>query len=397
MRSPHARPVTLGLAATGIFVISSGMSGTALAAASPSATATPSSTGASSAPASSSAPAVSGTPAPYSSAVSHAAASPTTAAGSSAPAAKAANSAAASPSASPSPAAPSTAASATPTPTSTPTATPTPTKPAVAVTASGTSVQAGGSVLFRISAWSSSAENGTIATTLTPSAKSPAFSQPVFTVDSCASNPTKTSCDLTLPAAQPSAPQIEASVSVPKTAPAGETIKFTATVSVPDGSGSPLTATVNGPTVTVAKSASPTPTSSSTKQSTGAGTSPSPGTGASGSSATIAGVSGSTYSLPLGTIPLVGSSVPGTTTTIPAGSASSLFPQISPSTVPNPAPGSQAGKGDPVADSSKIPLSLGSSEFGAQIVGLIILLLGVAIAVTRISVRKVRPTGKSGG
>jgi len=67
----------------------------------------------------------------------------------------------------------------------------------------------------------------------------------VFTVDSCASNPTKTSCDLTLPAAQPSAPQIEASVSVPKTAPAGETIKFTATVSVPDGSGSPLTATVN--------------------------------------------------------------------------------------------------------------------------------------------------------
>ena len=108
-------------------------------------------------------------------------------------------------------------------------------------------------------------------------------------------------------------------------------------------------------------------------------------------------MSGSTYSLPLGTIPVVGAGVPGTTTTIPAGSASSLFPQISPSAVPNPAPGSPAvASGDPVADSSTIPLSFGSSEFGAQIVGLIILLLGVAIAVTRISVRKVRPTGKTG-
>jgi hypothetical protein len=123
-----------------------------------------------------------------------------------------------------------------------------------------------------------------------------------------------------------------------------------------------------------------------------------PAPSATGSSATIAGVSGSTYSLPLGTIPVVGAAVPGTTTTIPAGSASSLFPQISPSAVPSPAPGSPVGKGagDPAADSSTIPLSLGSSEFGAQIVGLIILLLGVAIAVTRISVRKVRPTGKSG-
>ena len=107
-------------------------------------------------------------------------------------------------------------------------------------------------------------------------------------------------------------------------------------------------------------------------------------------------MSGSTYSLPLGTIPVVGSGVPGTTTTVPAGSASSLFPQISPSAVPDPAPNSQAGKRDSVAESSTIPLSFGSSEFGAQIVGLIILLLGVAIAVTRISVRKIRPTGKTG-
>jgi hypothetical protein len=108
-------------------------------------------------------------------------------------------------------------------------------------------------------------------------------------------------------------------------------------------------------------------------------------------------LSGTTYNLgstlPVGALPVV----PGVSGTIPAGSASSLFPQISPSSSPSPAPGSQASPGkDPVATSSVIPLSLTSSEFGAQIIGLIILLLGVAIAVTRLSVRKVRATGKPG-
>ena len=265
------------------------------------------------------------------------------------------------------------------------------------VTVSANSVQPGGTILFRISAWSTSSENGTIATTLTPGAKTPAFSQPVFTVDNCTTNPTSTSCDLPLPAKQPAASQIEAQVSVPKTAPAGETIKFAATVSVPNGSGSPLTATASAPTVTVAKTTpSPSPSGSSTKKSAGGGSSSSSTNG--GSSVTTPGVSGTSYSLgtslPLGPVPLVG--VAGTSTTIPAGSASSLFPQISPSSVPSPAPGSLASPGEqgPVADPSTIPLSLSSSEFGAQLVGLIILLLGVAIAVTRVSLRKARATGK---
>ena len=63
---------------------------------------------------------------------------------------------------------------------------------------------------------------------------------------------------------------------------------------------------------------------------------------------------------------------------------------------PAPAPGTTVAvpdqaQAEPVADTSRIPLSLGSSEFGAQIIGLIVLLLGVAIAVTRLSVRKTRP------
>jgi hypothetical protein len=82
--------------------------------------------------------------------------------------------------------------------------------------------------------------------------------------------------------------------------------------------------------------------------------------------------------------------VAGVSTTIPGGDASNLFPQISPSSTPSPEAGTPAGaKGaQPVADSSRIPLALGSSEFGAQIVGLIVLLLGVAIAVTRLSIRR---------
>jgi hypothetical protein len=90
--------------------------------------------------------------------------------------------------------------------------------------------------------------------------------------------------------------------------------------------------------------------------------------------------------------------VPGISATIPGGNASNLFPQINPA--PSPAPGTQAnptkGRAQPVADSSTIPLSLGSSEFGAQIFGLLMLLLGVVIAVTRISLRKTRAVGKGG-
>jgi hypothetical protein len=109
----------------------------------------------------------------------------------------------------------------------------------------------------------------------------------------------------------------------------------------------------------------------------------------------IPGLSGTTdnvgAAIPLGALPAVA----GVSTTIPAGNASTLFPQISPSASPSPAPGTTAAtpaKAEPVADSSRIPLSLSSSEFGAQIVGLIVLLLGVAIAVTRLSLRKTRPS-----
>ncbi len=265
------------------------------------------------------------------------------------------------------------------------------------MTASATSVQPGATVLFRISAYTnlSAAATGKITSTLTPSAKTPAFSAPAYTVG-CTSA-VGTTCSLSVPAAKPSGPQVETQVTVPKTATAGEKVKFSATITVKNGSGT-LTA-ANAATITVAKAtASPSakPSSSSTQgAAAGSPAASTPG----GSAANIPGLSGTTgnvgAAIPLGALPAVA----GVSTTIPAGNASSLFPQISPSASPSPAPGTAAAaaasptKAQPVADSSRIPLSLSSSEFGAQIVGLIVLLLGVAIAVTRLSVRKTRPNG----
>jgi hypothetical protein len=264
------------------------------------------------------------------------------------------------------------------------------------VTASATSVQPGGTILFRISAYTnlSAGATGKITSTLTASAKTPAFSAPAYTVG-CTSA-VGTTCNLSVPAAKPSAPQVETQVTVPKTATAGETVKYSATVTVTDGSAT-LTATASAPTITVAKAAaspSATPSSSTTKAA--AAGSPSAST-PGGSTVDIPGLSGTTdnvgAAIPLGALPAVA----GVSTTIPAGNASTLFPQISPSASPSPspAPGTAAAtpaKAEPVADSSRIPLSLSSSEFGAQIVGLIVLLLGVAIAVTRLSLRKTRPS-----
>ena len=265
------------------------------------------------------------------------------------------------------------------------------------MTASATSVQPGATILFRISAYTNlSAEaTGKITSTLTPSAKTPAFSAPAYTVG-CTSA-VGTTCNLSVPAAKPAAPQVETQVTVPKTATAGETLKYTATVTVTSG-GDTVNATATAATITVAKAAaSPSAKpSSSTTQGAAAGdpAASTPG----GSTVDIPGLSGTTdnvgAAIPLGALPAVA----GVSTTIPAGNASSLFPQISPSASPSPSPvpGTAVpspAKAQPVADSSRIPLSLSSSEFGAQIVGLIVLLLGVAIAVTRLSLRKTRPNG----
>jgi hypothetical protein len=267
------------------------------------------------------------------------------------------------------------------------------------VTASATSAQPGATILFRISAYTNltASATGKITSTVTPSKTTPAFAAPAFTVDSCTST-SGTICNLAVPTAKPAAPQVETQVTVPKTATAGETVKYSATVTVTDGTAT-LTATATAPTITIKAAASASP-SASKSPSKKASNSAAPAAGSAagdpsaGANVDIPGLSGSTEnvgSVSLGALPAVA----GVSTTIPAGNASNLFPQISPSSSPTPAPGTQAAAPsrttEPVADSSRIPLSLGSSEFGAQIIGLIVLLLGVAIAVTRLSIRKTRP------
>jgi hypothetical protein len=387
MRSAHSRPVTVGLA-TGLFVLASGVTGTAMAATTPSPTATKAT----------STPSASASSSP-SAAVSKASASPSSKASAS-PSASASSTPStikATTSATPTPSASATGtSSATPTPTPSTSATPKPVAD-IAVTSSATSVEPGATILFRISAYTNlkASATGKITSTLTPSKTTPAFAAPVFTVDTCSST-SGTTCNLSVPIAKPAQPQVETQLTVPKTATGGETVKYSATVTVADGS-TTLTATATAPTITVkaASSASASPSKKTTSAAAGSG-SPSTPTSA-GATVDLPGLSGTTENvgaaIPLGALPAV-AGVAGVSTTIPAGNASNLFPQISPSSTPSPSPGTAVADpapAKPVADSSRIPLSLGSSEFGAQIIGLIVLLLGVAIAVTRLSLRKSRP------
>jgi hypothetical protein len=102
---------------------------------------------------------------------------------------------------------------------------------------------------------------------------------------------------------------------------------------------------------------------------------------------------------------VAGSGTP-VTTNVPAGSAVGLFPEITPSAAPptsatgngsgaNPRANSGANSGqNAMATSSVIPISLTGSEFEAQIIALIILLLGITVVMTGISVRKVRAAAR---
>jgi hypothetical protein len=108
--------------------------------------------------------------------------------------------------------------------------------------------------------------------------------------------------------------------------------------------------------------------------------------------------------LPIGALPVVGAGGQAVTKNVPAGNAASLFPEITPSAAPpTSAAGSGTGTGtgpgagsaqDAVAASTVLPISLTGSQFEAQIIGLMILLLGITVVLTGISVRKVRAAAR---
>jgi hypothetical protein len=101
--------------------------------------------------------------------------------------------------------------------------------------------------------------------------------------------------------------------------------------------------------------------------------------------------------LPIGALPVIGSGASGGTVNVPAGSAANLFPQISPSSAPSQAPkagpGAQSAQAAVAADATS-PISLSGAQFGSQLIGLIILLFGVAVVATGVSVRKVQAAAK---
>jgi hypothetical protein len=90
---------------------------------------------------------------------------------------------------------------------------------------------------------------------------------------------------------------------------------------------------------------------------------------------------------------VIGAGGSGGTVNVPAGSAANLFPQITPSPAPSHAattgPGAQPGQ-EAVAAAATTPISLSGAQLGSQIIGLIVLLLGVAVVATGVSVRKAR-------
>lgn len=108
--------------------------------------------------------------------------------------------------------------------------------------------------------------------------------------------------------------------------------------------------------------------------------------------------------LPIGALPVVGAGGPAVTKNVPAGNAASLFPEIKPSSpAPSraPGPGRAQGRGagsgqDAIATSAVSPISLTGSQFEAQIIALIILLLGLTVVMTGISVRKVQAAVRPG-
>jgi hypothetical protein len=97
------------------------------------------------------------------------------------------------------------------------------------------------------------------------------------------------------------------------------------------------------------------------------------------------GLGGDTSSIGVGPIPDLnnaGSSL------IDPGNAAGLFPQISPSDTPSPAPGAGSRAADAKAAPTVSLLPLGMPVVTAQIVGLIALAVALLLAMTRISLRR---------
>jgi hypothetical protein len=204
-----------------------------------------------------------------------------------------------------------------------------------------------------------STENGPVTGVVVDLAAAPSTQKALFTVG-CAKGDGAASCSVGALSAGAST-ELQAKIAVATTATSVTAVKLTATGHATNLIKLPSTSE----TVTVTTASAP----SSAAGTTGAGP-------------TVGAIS----TLPLGQLPTLagaGSSL------IPGVTAGGLFPTVNPSSAPDPTSGAQAkaaASSTPVANTSTLPI--GTPQASAQIVGLAVLALGVALAVTRLSVRK---------
>jgi len=234
----------------------------------------------------------------------------------------------------------------------------------VTVQRSQASVEHGQNAAYtvQVSAEDGPASSVSVALTALPSSQKPTFTS------GCAEGDGTAACTV---GSVPDTSPVSLHAQIP-VGPDATSVRLTATASIV----TPATWTPPSAAVTVAVTAA-----ASSAASSAAGSSPTaaPGT-----------------TLPLGPIPdlnNVSSSLIG------AGNAAGLFPRISPSATPSPAPGIRAPDGkqntaQPVAVSST--LGFGQPGLSGQVAGLIALAVAILLTVTRLSLRRRFRSGKRG-
>ncbi len=242
------------------------------------------------------------------------------------------------------------------------------------------------------------ADDVTVQISVTPSG----FPAPAFTV--CGPGDGSSTCQLGRLQANHTT-ELQAQVSVPKSATSGETVTLTATATgAAKGASSAGSVSRNAGVQVVA----PPPTSPSPKKNHSSsghghhhGHSSSGHSGGSGSGdgvGTNEQPSGSELGTGLGgSSPLSG--LPPLTGIDSSGSSANpgnLFPTISPSTGPSGLAGSPTATPHVPYHATSVAdiLPLNTRQVGSQLAGLIVLAIGIAIAVVRVSLRKPRAQGK---
>jgi hypothetical protein len=245
----------------------------------------------------------------------------------------------------------------------------------ISVTQPASSIQRGQAGTFTVQVWSKNWTSGgsvTVELATQPTSITPAFTSQDAAVCPPAAKSPPVECTMPVPLKQTQTLQVQVPVASSATSVSKVTLEALAVPAAATLTGS-LSASGTAQ-VTAAPSKQPSSSTSPAKQSTkplvqvGAG------------------------SFGIGQLPGLNDAA---SSLIGVGNASGLFPQISPSTSPRPAPGANGGRNalaDPPSKLSLLPL--GMPVVTAQLIGLLALGVAFLLALTRLSLRR---TAKKGG